>query len=244
MQDTDLHSFPHTHTPLGKHLLAYKVEGVRPSVLPFRVGVLCPLGNLLNTSPQSCPLLVTCLGQVRNSSTLWFGGEGASSLRTPNCRRALGLLFLDWSSECSTTPLVLSRPDGRPCLSRELLVLVRAVPNAPNECDRVCLMTLGRCTLSHVDWATCLLGADIKFIVDLKVSLQKLAIFWSETAKCPNVSVNSTRAQSYTVYYEVMPANIQVISEKSIDSDIFETPIEVLVVHFRDKIGRRTSILV
>ena len=71
-------------------------------------------------------------------------------------------------------------------------MLVRAVPNAPNECDRVCLMTLGRCTLSHVDWATCLLGADIKFIVDLKVSLQKLAIFWSETAKCPNVIVNST----------------------------------------------------
>jgi hypothetical protein len=40
--------------------------------------------------------------------------------------RALGLLLLDWSSECSTTPLVLSGPDGRPCLSRELLALVRA----------------------------------------------------------------------------------------------------------------------
>jgi hypothetical protein len=49
------------------------------------------------------------------------------------------------------------------------------------------------------------------------VSLRKLAIFRSETTKCPNVSVNSTRAQSYAVYYEVMTANIQVTSEKSID---------------------------
>ena len=116
-----------SHTLLGKHLLAYKVEGVRLSVLPFRVGVLCPLGNLLNASPQAChAVLVICLGQVRNSSPPWFGGEGASSLRTPNCRRALGLLLLDWSSKCSTTSLVLSGPDGRPGLSRELLVVVRA----------------------------------------------------------------------------------------------------------------------
>ena len=121
-------------------------------------------------------------------------------------------------------------------------MLVRAVPNAPNECDRVCLMTLGRCTLSHVDWATCLLGADIKFIVDLKVSLQKLAIFWSETAKCPNVSVNSTRAQSYAVYYEVMTANVQVTFEKSID--ICDNQKEVCACHFREKTGMRTSILV
>jgi hypothetical protein len=32
-----------THTPLGKHLLAYKAEGVRQSVLPFRVGVRAQL---------------------------------------------------------------------------------------------------------------------------------------------------------------------------------------------------------
>jgi hypothetical protein len=32
---------------------------------------------------------------------------------SPNCRRALGLLFLDWSLECSTTPLVLSGPRAR-----------------------------------------------------------------------------------------------------------------------------------
>jgi hypothetical protein len=36
------------------------------------------------------------------------------------------LLLMDWSSECSTTPLVLSGPDGRPCLSRETLALARA----------------------------------------------------------------------------------------------------------------------
>jgi hypothetical protein len=50
-----------THTLLGKHLLAYKAEGVRLSVLSFRVGVQSPLGTLLNASPQACPPLVTCL---------------------------------------------------------------------------------------------------------------------------------------------------------------------------------------
>ena len=56
------------------------------------------LGNPLNASPQSCPLLVTCLALVRNSSPPWFGGKGAASWRTPICRRALGLFLLDWSS--------------------------------------------------------------------------------------------------------------------------------------------------
>ena len=36
--------------------------------------------------------------QVRNPSPPWFGGQGASSMRTPICRRALGLLLLDWCS--------------------------------------------------------------------------------------------------------------------------------------------------
>ena len=94
----------------------------------------------------------------------------------------------------------------------------------------------------EIDHIPCLMGADIKFIVDLKVSLQKLAIFWSETAKCPNVSVNSTRAQSYAIYYKVMTANVQVTFEKSID--IFENQIEVRVCHFRDNTGGRTAILV
>jgi hypothetical protein len=96
-----------------------------------------PSGTVASADPQSYLSIVTCLGQVRNPSPPWFGGE-ATSLRTPNRRRALGLLLLDWSSECSTTPLVLSGPDGRPCLSGELLVLVRAgkltAPNAPNAC--------------------------------------------------------------------------------------------------------------
>jgi hypothetical protein len=64
----------------------------------------------------------------------WFGGEGAASLRTPNCRRVslsgVALLGLELGvfnhSPGSIYMTVLSRPDGRPCLSRELLVLVRA----------------------------------------------------------------------------------------------------------------------
>ena len=116
-------------------------EAVSTMCLPFRVGVLCPLGNLLNDSPQSCPLLVTCLGQVRNSSPPWFGGEGAASLRTPNCRRALGLLLLDWSS------VVLNHSPGSIQARWETLRVqqgsclcwfVRAKfisPNAPNFCE-------------------------------------------------------------------------------------------------------------
>jgi hypothetical protein len=68
---------------------------------------------------------------VRNSSPPWFGGEGAASLRTPNCRRALGLLLLDWSVECSTTPLVLSRDPV--CQGSCLRWFVRGAETAPNE---------------------------------------------------------------------------------------------------------------
>ena len=58
-------------------------------------------------------------------------------MRTPNCRRALGLLLLDWSLECSTTPLVLSGPDGRHCLSRESLALVRAGHINRTKCTKI-----------------------------------------------------------------------------------------------------------
>ena len=106
------------------------------------------MGTPLNDSPQSCPSLVTCLGQVRNSSPPWFGGEGAASLRTPNCCRALGLLLLDWSLECSSTPLFLSGPDGRPCLSRGLLVLVRAGQINRTKCTK-CTITVNHHTPHH-----------------------------------------------------------------------------------------------
>ena len=43
---------------------------------------------------------------------------------------------LDWSLECSTTPLVLSGPDGRPCLSREILALVRAGRSYHTKCTK------------------------------------------------------------------------------------------------------------
>ena len=74
---------------------------------------LGPPGTPLSADAQSCPAMAACLGQVRNPSPPWFGGEGATSMRSPNrdCRHALGLLLLDWSSERSTAPgpLVLSR---------------------------------------------------------------------------------------------------------------------------------------
>jgi hypothetical protein len=48
-----------------------------------------------SNAPKGRLETLPCLGQVRNSSTPWFGGEGAASLRTPNCLRvcALGLLL-------------------------------------------------------------------------------------------------------------------------------------------------------
>jgi hypothetical protein len=58
-------------------------------------------------APNTCSirelLAVARAGQIhhtkctRRSHTRRFGGEGGASLRTPNCRRALGLLLLDWS---------------------------------------------------------------------------------------------------------------------------------------------------
>ena len=102
---------------------------------------------LLESSWHPTNILDPVTETINNRTKPWFGGEGASSLRTPNCRRALGLLFLDWSSECSTTPLVRFRPDRRPCLSRELLALVRAGKlTAPNALTSV-LVALTVCYL-------------------------------------------------------------------------------------------------
>ena len=109
-----------------------------------------------------------------------------------------------------------------------------------HQSDRVCLslMTFGRCRLGHVDWATCLLGADIQLNRDLKVSIAKMAIFLNESAKCQSIRhVGSHNA----VYYEVMIANFQVTFEKSID--ICENQKEVPVCQFRDKTGGHTSII-
>ena len=39
-------------------------------------------------------------------------------------------------TKCSTTPLVLSGPDGRPCLSREMLALVRAGCSYRTKCTK------------------------------------------------------------------------------------------------------------
>ena len=111
--------------------------------LPCRGSLsLCPWDNPLSTDPQSCPMLVTCLTEVRNSSPPWFGGEGAASLRSPICRRALGLLLLDWSS------VVLNHSPGSLQARWEtvsvkqgscLCWLVRVKFHAPNAPNCACL---------------------------------------------------------------------------------------------------------
>ena len=45
------------------------------------------------------------------------------------------------SHHCSTTPLVLPRPDGRPCLSRETLAVIRAGQSYRTKCTK-CTTTM------------------------------------------------------------------------------------------------------
>ena len=118
-------------THIGTPPLSY-IKIVRSSVRPFRVGVLCswttPGPNRKPPILFEGPLPVTCLSEVRNSSTPWSGGEGAASLRTLICRRALGLLLLDWSSVV-LKPLPWFYPGPMrdlKCSTRELLVVARA----------------------------------------------------------------------------------------------------------------------
>jgi hypothetical protein len=51
------------------------------------VTIFCNNFNLV------CVVSETETVHVRNSSPPWFAGEGASPMRSPNCRRALGLLL-------------------------------------------------------------------------------------------------------------------------------------------------------
>ena len=107
------------------------------------------------------------------------------------------------------------------------------------ECDRVCLKTFGLCTLGHVDWATCLLGADIQVHCGFEGLTRENGNISEGVSQ---MSVNSTRGQSYADHYEVMTANIQVTFEKSIV--ISDNQKEVRVCHFRDQTGGYTPILV
>jgi hypothetical protein len=57
-------------------------------------------------------------------------------LRSLSCRRALGLLLMDWTSECSTTPSVNSEPAKRLHLSSEMLARVREGCSYHTKCTK------------------------------------------------------------------------------------------------------------